>query len=443
MIKEDTFFVECFFKKMKEKNIAYCILRNSEEVALGDAHDIDMTVDINRIDQVYFLLMETAKELEWKVHLKMGNLDDKNNMKSYHFYKIKDSKPILIHFDIFPTFTWKGMVLLSNNDLLDNIKYRDIYTSANDGIESVTKLFIRLLHNGYIKEKYKEYIKMVFETNKLLVYNIMNKFLSSGIIDEIYDNVINDKWEDIEKNKSNIELDIKKNVKLNKDFKTNKIIYYKYLLKKLTDKPGIMIVFEGTDGSGKTTIIDNLPSILNRSFNEDKIKYYHWRPKFIKSPKKESGSNNIDFTNPHKFKPYGKIISFGKFIFFNLDYMLGYMFKIRVQLSKGNLVVFDRYYYDYYLDKVRYRLDISDRIIDLCKFFIPKPDVTYLLIGDAEILYNRKKEIPKEEIEKQIRRLIKNKDKFNNSVVIDVNNSIEDVINKVSTSILEENNKKY
>ena len=124
-------------------------------------------------------------------------------------------------------------------------------------------------------------------------------------------------------------------------------------------------------------------------------------------------------------------------MFFNLDYFFGYWCSIRWKIAKGHLVIFDRYYYDYYLDKLRYRLSISDKMLDLFKVIIPKPDITFILVGDPQTLYERKREISVQEIQAQIERLLKNKDKFNNSVVIDVNKSVEDVVKDVSEYILE------
>ncbi len=201
---------------------------------------------------------------------------------------------------------------------------------------------------------------------------------------------------------------------------------------------GIMIVFEGTDGSGKTTIIDGLKELPYLPYANQNMKYYHWRPYFIKSPKKDKNNNNKKpCTEPHKYPPYNKFISLGKFLYFNLDYVLGYCFKIRPQLFRGNLVVFDRYYYDYYLDKIRYRLDISDRILDFFKIIIPKPEITFILIGDAKVLFERKRELSYTEIINQVERLKMMKTLTNNPNEIDVNQDIETVIFEINKKILE------
>lgn len=202
-------------------------------------------------------------------------------------------------------------------------------------------------------------------------------------------------------------------------------------------KKGLMVVFEGTDGSGKTTIINNLPIFLRERFDTNEIVYYHWRPWFIKSPNKQSNKNKGKVcSDPHGKRPYNKFVSLGKFMYFNLDYIFGYWFEVRKHLKAGKLVVFDRYYYDYYLDKQRYRLDISNAVLNFFKPLIPKPQITFLLIGDAEKLYERKKEIAVEEIQKQIDRLFENKGCFANSVIIDVNQDVDSVVNAVAGEIL-------
>lgn len=427
----DIEFVEAFYNRLEKEKTDYCILRNVEEVINGDAHDIDMTVDSDRLVDSENILFATASDLGWKVHIRTGSCKDNINIKCYHVFKISENGIHIVHFDFFPTFSWNGYVLIDNKTLLDNTDKKSIYHTAAPEVEAVTKLFIRLLHNGYIKSKYKKDIVDVFCANPEKVNTILGCFLDDDAVQYVSNAVNKEQWKELEKNREYLVKTIKRNSK-------RAIIKQKiYLVRKAMGKAGIMVAFEGTDGSGKSTIINSLPDVLGNSFPEGMMDYFHWRPGFIKKEKTSKNGEAVVVTEPHAKEPYGKLKSFAKFMFFNLDYFFGYWCNIRWKIAKGHLVIFDRYYYDYYLDKLRYRLSISDNILDLFKAIIPKPDITFVLLGDPQTLYERKKEISVNEIQAQIDRLLKNKDKFNNSVVIDVNKAVEDVVKDVSEYILE------
>ena len=423
-------FIESFFNELNNNEIEYCILRNADEVERGDAHDIDMTVRADKLAQTESIILKIASKLGWRLHYKTGSSKDDMNIKNYHVSKILTDSIKIVHIDIFPTFSWQGYILLDNKTLLENIIKDTIYHKANPSVEAVTKLFIRLLHNGYIKTKYKKYVQTIFDTNGEETRSCLLNFLDSPTAEFIMSSVHLGEWEKIEKFRNQIVDVIKKNSR--KDIIKQK----KYLFNKMIHKAGLMVAFEGTDGSGKSTIIEGLSNALENSFPGGMFDYYHWRPGVIKKEKKAIDGNKIEVTEPHAKKPYGRIKSFAKFMFFNIDYVVGYWTKVRWQISKGHLVIFDRYYYDYYLDKLRYRLTISDKTLDFFRLFIPKTDITFLLVGDAQILYERKKEISVEEIQKQVERLMKNRDKFRNSVVIDVNQSINKVVFEASSAIL-------
>lgn len=433
---EEIKFVEHLFQLLNQRNISYCILRNADEVEFGDAHDIDMTVELSRMSDFETVIAECAEVLAWQLHFKSGKIEDPYNIKCYHYSYANNDKIHIVHIDLFPTFTWNGYVLLENDILVKNIDCTSIYHKAAPSVEAVTKLFIRLLHKGYIKPKYMEYIKGVFLSEPAAAESVMRCFLSEENGKRISALVQSGAWDQIEKSRNELVKDIKKHSK------RQGLTHVIYLIQKASQKTGVMVAFEGTDGSGKSTVINGLRLVLENTYPEGMFDYYHWRPGFLKKERKSTDGSAVVVSEPHAQKPYGKIKSFAKFVFFNMDYILGYWYKVRWQLAKGHLVVFDRYYYDYYMDKLRYRLCISDKTLKLFQVFIPKPDATFLLVGDAKVLYERKKEITIEAIQEQINSLIRNKNIFKNSIVVDVNQPIEKVIYDVAESIIEVSCKK-
>ena len=440
-MEEKIEFIKEVFDRLSKNKIKYCILRKTTEIISGTAHDIDMVVDISKFENVIEILDIVANELNWSIFLKTTK--DKGNLIALHYYLVKDNEIYIVHFDIFKTYSWEGISLIDNNILLKNSICNNGIYSCSYEIEAITKLFSNLLYHGKVKEEYKDDINTLFRSYNTTILMIMEFFLDRELCELVNQFVIKEKWDDLEKLSEILRRDI-----CNKYYKTrfskyiNKIALLIFKLKRYFDRQGVMVVFLGSDGSGKSTIIENIPNIIGNTFDESQIKYYHWRPKFIKSPKENINLNN-DTTQPHMKEPYSKLVSLVKFMYFNLDYILGYWFSAKIHLGKNELVIFDRYYYDYLIDKYRYRLNLSDKTIKKFMYLIPKPDITFILVGNAEVLYERKKELSIDEIKVQNTRLKINASAFQNSKIIDVNQDINCVLFDVCESILRKMKGRY
>lgn len=431
-------FIENFFRRLGEHGIAYCILRNADEVARGDAHDIDMTVENARRREAVADLLAAAEQEGWKPQMFMGSVGDAVNIKCFNFYKQTASGLQLAHFDFFPTYSWNGYELLSNAELLAGADTEGLYRSPAPAVEAVTKLFIRLLFNGYIKTKYVPAVRAAFAAHREAALRCMGHFLSSAEAERVYADVIGDRTAAIEERRKSIIADIARTARRRKGS------YRCYLLRKFLRRAAPIIAFQGTDGSGKSTIIENLPKLLANTYNEGLTHCYHWRPGFLIPEAKRNADGSVaDASQPHAQKPRGFFGSLLRLGVFAADYILGYWCKAYVQAAKGHLVIFDRYYYDFYLDKQRYRMTMPNAVLRLVQCFIPEPDITFVLVGDAATIYARKKEIPQEEVQAQIDRLQALQHRFANPVTIDVNQPIPAVVNAVGTAIMEHLNRRH
>ena len=103
---------------------------------------------------------------------------------------------------------------------------------------------------------------------------------------------------------------------------------------------------------------------------------------------------------------------------------------------KTHLWLFDRYYYDYYIDQRRARLHLPNWIIKLYGIFVPSPDLTLCLGGDPEIIYARKPETSLEEVKRQTTILHKFCNKHKNAVWIDTTMKPEDSIKAAMAAIV-------
>jgi len=206
------------------------------------------------------------------------------------------------------------------------------------------------------------------------------------------------------------------------------------VVKRVATPTGITIAFLGSDGSGKSTIIDRITH-ANLPFR--RTDYFHLKP--LKTGKNKD--NNAIIDDPHKHPPYSSFKSYLKLIYFIYQYNFGWVKNILFLKRKSSLIIFDRYYDDLLVDSRRYRYGGSLHIAKLIKKFIPQPDIYFILTGTPDVIYSRKQEVAFEELERQVKSyesLVDNKRYFK----INVDNSIETISAEVIKILMEKMNER-
>lgn len=202
----------------------------------------------------------------------------------------------------------------------------------------------------------------------------------------------------------------------------------------------IVIVVEGTDGSGKSFIINEITPWLIKE-NKIDVFYNHLRPNLLPDigillrTKKKSDIGKVN-TNPHLQKPSGFLGSLARWSYYMLDYTIGYLINIWYKGRNLNCCfIFDRYYYDYYFDYKRSRTKLPHYIFKLGEKLVPCPDLILCLGGDPQKIYERKPETSLKEVTKQILILKEFCSARKNAVWIDTTLSPEDSISAAIRAI--------
>lgn len=162
----------------------------------------------------------------------------------------------------------------------------------------------------------------------------------------------------------------------------------------------------GVDGSGKSTLICEMENIFRSEGYEVELK--HLRPHVLPPLAKFrlTGNRGRRVTDacelPHSLPTSSYPVSIIRLIYLSLDYLVCY-FPYFGNAKKVR--IYDRYFYDLYIDSKRFRIGLPLRFIFHFIRIFKKPDLIIILTGEPHDIHNRKPELSISEIREQQYRL--------------------------------------
>lgn len=193
---------------------------------------------------------------------------------------------------------------------------------------------------------------------------------------------------------------------------------------------GLMVVFLGSDGSGKSTIIAQVQNDLAPLFRRTKA--CHLRPHFGRRME-----NDAPVAQPHTQPPRNIVASCLKLILYLADYSIGYCYAILPRKLRSTLILFDRYFFDVIIDPKRLRYGGPRWIPVFLAKCIPTPDLIFYLDAPPAVLLSRKQELSASEIERQRQAYLDLTHDLPNAHKIDVSKPLPEVIDSVERIIVE------
>lgn len=415
-------FLTTFFAMLNHGKIDYFVYGEYQSLPNDTGvSDIDMVVEENDVEKVKLILRNlTAKS---SVCLASFYANANANALFYRFLSPEWGVQLDVFYkglcykgvEYYPT-TWMKENVILHNGIKVLAKQKGFYVD-----------FLKeILHNGVAKTKYRQAFLVALQTNEVQVIDEIRQLYGEQAGQLVRDNATDEGICSIERK---LQRCMRRH--LLKGNRLNVLMVKARLMLRLLDKPpGYVIAVEGTDGSGKSTIIDYVTPILNECFHNG-IVYRHLRPSVLpdlgvllgKKDPQEAGTVN---TNPHGQKPSGICFSLIRWCYYLLDYTFGYMKSVWPQIhTKSKTFIFDRYYYDYYIDQLRTRTTLPQWVIRMGEWIVPKPDLILCLGGDPKKIYERKPEISLTEVTRQTEVLKAFCTKHVSAVWVDTTQTIE------------------
>lgn len=428
-------FLRELFDELNHNDLGYCVLRNYESLPynLGGS-DLDLAVLPEHKQMVADIVLDIAQ--------RQGGVAITDYVSSGRMIRLLGCNGGTwwgAAVDLFWKMEYKGVEYIPTKRVIERASdYRGIKV-AGDYDASLIALVKELLSNGKTRKDYFPEVVKIYRERGPDSFEVLQGSIGSETIDRISQLLDSD-----DDSKESLYL-------LAKQLRAD-VIRRKWIFKlgararntlskyqRIIRPPGYSIAVLGTDGSGKTTMINAVTPLLEQALHS-KIQYEHLRPNWlpplgVATGKRPSG-DGAPVTDPHSQKNSGFVGSLIRLVYYATDYTVGYWMKVYPRLVKRpHICLFDRYYYDFILDPCRMRIALPSWIIHMALILAPQPRLILCLGGEPEVVYARKPETSLVEVSRQVDELKKLCVNNKRAVWIDTGVSVKDSRDQVLRAV--------
>lgn len=430
--------LQAVFEALNKSGMQWMVLRNYEGLPFYNrAKDIDITLPKKDFKKTSKIISEVLSKNSFDFFI----FTRFQYAWCFTFFDISDKTPISIKIDIVEPFVWRCAYIFEFNELYnakENFSNFYVPSSSYDGLMLLVK---PLMTGGFIKEKYRDDILIAFDKDTDSFCSIFKAKFGNRLVNKVKPYLQNGQLDSIVSYKNQMRLYGWLNAFKRQPLKT---IYYAIahffveIKRRFRRAKGSFIAFVGPDGSGKSTIAKLFRNEICRIMVKDNenVKVLHFRPTIFPNLKKLFYGKNYDetkenFTNPHRAKPAGLSSSLLRLTYYWIDYIIGYWIFLRRRCIAGQIFIFDRYFYDFIVDPYRSRINLPSWVRFLFLKLTPKPDIVYFLDCDARTILERKKELPEEEINRQLIHYKSLANKYKNFYSINSGKKENEILNEI------------
>lgn len=377
-------FIRNFFIFLADKDYALLKYIEDDLSSIGATSDIDIAISKNNSA----LVLDFVKNQE---SVRTYNVYSSSFMKMVYI-SFKDNS--FLELDLINNFIRKDICYLDIKELLRNqtnnheqlkvpsLKYSFLYI-----------LLFYILNKANVEKKYQDFFNKLPKKEQNNITNFINQRF----------NLQFDNLEQLYTFDERFYVQIKKSVSQENNFISkvrNSISYLSDIFS--NRKKSKIITFSGVDGAGKTTILREFSTLLNKKYRRNVIELRH-RPSIlpilssIKHGKEEAERKTMEVL-PRTGSNKSKLSSYIRFFYYLIDYILGQWVIFFKYSLHGDIIIYDRYYFDFICDSRRTNIDLNSRFVKFFYKFVFKADLNIFLYAPPDVILSRKQEMDEKSI---------------------------------------------
>lgn len=397
------------FLALNENGVSWLVLRNYEGLPdVNRSKDIDLGIaskDITRAARVIATaLAKHGFNRAFVTHFL--------SMHCATYFKVTESRVVSIKIDLMDGFVWRGAHVFDASKLYaGRVRHDDFYV-PNHVYDGVMLLVKPLMIGAGVKPGYVDDILNASTRAPEQYRDKLRQIFGQQMGDKLWLLLEQQRFDEITSQRRSASWAAWKQAARN-DFGRIVVASFKHfyleIARRSRRRPASFLAVVGPDGVGKTTFINLLQTELARIFVKEKndIQLAHFRPHILPNIKQLFSGKKYDvskeeFSKPHRASPASAPSSLVRLAYYWADYLLGYWLANRRKCARGTVMIFDRYFYDFIVDPRRSRINLPTWLRILFLYLTPQPDLVFFLDCDAEVVYARKQELSKEEIQRQL-----------------------------------------
>lgn len=373
-------FLTVLFQYCSERTINCCYARHyTGQIFQEPQRDIDIIIAKNNIPSIVAMIEA------WPNLKIVGIIEHPHNTQLY-IYGIKQGDQLFFCLDLHHTFSFKGQdYLKASSVLLKAVPAINGIGQQADPIDmALIYLFTHILKHRNLSESAITAINLAYQADRLAFEELLEVYFGDDA-SRMVTAVSEDK-------------DTKRNItRLCKRFQSrqrqqdqlaylfNAVTYYLTTsLERLFKRQDIRLVILGTDGAGKTTLINALKPLL--AFLRPHIVHAQVKPVL---PWQSQPDFNRANSHPHAKPQRSWLTSNIKLLYFFSLYWLDAVWPYR----GSRIIIYDRYYIDILVDPRRYRFAGSPGLAAFLVRHLPSIHGYIGMSTPPIIAYKRKPEI--------------------------------------------------